>query len=254
MLCLLNASVRPEHEKNSSEFPRNAHEELPVGQGSNRAREILPRIRNMESQSVKGLEWPLRVIQSRFTEPEFLLGKALFALQMGRHTLPQRMSKGTSLLRPKFSVALQQSLRSCVFVAFRDTRARNIPALLSGVRVSLQSWLWEKSPFLFKARHKDTFVSCVTFQRKKKKSCTPEAPVSMVETGVSSVPAVKCHKVPPVWVWQCHSQAPLSGEITPLTRLGTSSLHGTRKNWGQIEETTSCPNTNSLCSWLPYFK
>lgn len=94
----------------------------------------------------------------------------------------------------------------------RDTRARNIPALLLGVRVSLQSWQWEKSPFLFKARYKNTFVSCVTFQRKKKVLLKP---LCLWWTGVSCVPAVKCPKVTPVWVWQCHSQAPL-----PIYKFG----------------------------------
>lgn len=33
ILCVLNPSVSPEREKNSSEFPRNAHEEAACGTG-----------------------------------------------------------------------------------------------------------------------------------------------------------------------------------------------------------------------------
>lgn len=69
MLYVLNPSVGSEHEKNSSEFPRNAQEELPMGQSSNRAQEIVPKIRDRESKNAKELEWPLKIIQSQLSLP-----------------------------------------------------------------------------------------------------------------------------------------------------------------------------------------
>lgn len=79
-----------------------------------------------------------------------------------------RMSKDTSLPKPKFNfVAIQHSLRCCNFVAINGITARNITALLSGVRLSLQSWWLEKSPFLSKAQTEKYCFHLCYFSEKK---------------------------------------------------------------------------------------
>lgn len=129
VLCVLNPSESLDHE-NSSEFPRNTH----VGQSLDRAggstRNKGQRIIECERLGMALKDHPVHgqghlplnhVAQDLIQLVPQSLNSSLeepCCLCRWPSTLSwQRMSKGTSLPRLELSMALQQSLRSCVFIS-----------------------------------------------------------------------------------------------------------------------------------------
>lgn len=175
------------------------------------------------------------------TEPEFLLGKALpsadgQARSSGGGCPWALASSGLSSTLWLFSIvwdaaflllSMVYSQKHCSFSFRCQTEFAELTA--SKITFSFQG-TDRKIPF------------CIIFKRKKMYYKSPT-----LNGENCSLSPVKSHKLTPVWAvaqCHCHCQAPLCGEVTLFTSLGTSYFHGRWKNWGQIGKATSGPNTS----------